>query len=87
MNNKEIIEKVGGEILEIIGDVWNHDIPPITALKEILSHPNMAIIDPDAELPDLKSSYWTDWRLPQREGYEQSQQDILKGGWKKVVNK
>lgn len=91
---QEIIEKVREEINGFIKKAildYNQDPNPECAFDyyvpsvtdQILSHPNIAIIDPDAELPQITPTEYP--IVPEAVSAQRAQQDILKAGYRKVV--
>ena len=95
MSDKEIIERVREDIFRIALPIACRLRPEIDIkgaqqaqllADKILSHPNIAIIDPDAELPEmLESDYGISPYSLNPYSYDAAQQDILKAGWRKTL--
>lgn len=94
IKDKEIIEGVREDIVNIFGRVYYekygkemvHTEEDYKVADAVLSHPNIAIIDPDAELPKPPREVGSvAHQKGFYQGYWECQQDVKQAGWGKVV--
>ena len=89
MTHEEVMERVRTEIQNIILQNSGRVLGVASASNQILSIPEILIKDPDQSLPEnpYKPKAGEQIRTGRQNLYEQSQQDMLKEHWMRMLPK